>query len=381
MRYQFSAFLVALRMQLRSWKTWILLLLLPGVTWILSAALPAQAVVSPVQVGVCLPAEGAEEFWQRLDAKSGTVTTFVKADRQTIIGKVSTGQWDCGIALAEDFAQRAEQMDTKKIVTLYIGEASAVYPVVREIVSACLIDVMGEGIAEEYLQEEGFVQTHLKVEPLPAQERVEVKLSTVDGRQLDALELSADTSGRVIKGVLGIILTIWMCLAAVDLGRWLEQPGVQRFAPLRTMTQRLLPQIAASVLPVLCSAGLSVWLCGGNGQALLAMGAYLLTMCAWLPILARLRAVWSAMPVLMPFVPVICLVFSPVILDLSVLVPAIGPVAERMPLTLYLYAAEGNGLCMLRLLLTALIGMLLSVLWDHAAKGRGRIASEERVLS
>lgn len=368
MKYMWNSFLLALSLQLRSWKTWILFLLLPGVTWMLSAALPAQAIVSPVQVGVCLPEQGAEVFWESLERKSGTVTTFIPAEEETIIGKVSTGQWDCGIVLPQDFSDRVEDMDTDELVQLYIGEASTVYPVVREIVAACLIDVLGEGIAREYLEEESFLKQELRVEPLPMEDRVGIRMSTLDGRELNVLQMSENTSGRVIMGIVAIVLTIWMCLSAVDLGRWLEQPGVVRFAPLRTTTQRLLPQILASALPILCSAGICLCIYTKGIWILMPLLAFLMAMCAWLLVIARSKTIWSAMPVLMPFVPVLCLVLSPIILDFSAMVPAIGFVADWMPLTLYLYGAEGKLQCVLTLLLLALLGAVVSVVLDLAVK-------------
>ena len=364
MRYQIRAFRLALHMQLRSWKTWILLLLLPGVTWSLSAALPAQAVVSPVQVGVCLPDEGAEAFWEALENRSGTVTTFIQADEDTIIGKVTTGQWDCGIVLPEDFARRVEEMDTHELIGLYISDSSTVYPIVRETVAACLISAAGEGIAKEYLEEQGFAKTELEVKPLSEDERVDIQMSTVDGRELDALALSEDTSGRIVMGILGIVLTIRMLLTAVDLGRWLEQPCVVRMAPLRSTTQRLLPQILASVVPVFVSAGVSVCIYSKSLQILLPLAAYLLAMCAWLPVLARTKGIRSAVPILMPFVPVLCLVLSPIILDPGAMIPAMGQISKWLPLTLYLDAAEGNLRCAAVLLQIALVGMLLCPVLD-----------------
>lgn len=375
MSYQWNAFLIALYMQLRSWKTWLLVLLLPLTAWGMTVALPAEDVVSPVKVGVALPEEGGEEFWEALQSRSGTITTFIEADKDTIIGKVTTGQWDCGIVLPDDFAQRAENMDTTALIDIYTSEGSTMYPLIRETAAACLINVIGEGIARDYLVNNGIDASTLEVKELEASDRVQVNMTTLDGKQLDAIELSGNTTGRVIRGVLAIVLMIWILLTAVDLGRWLEQPGVSRFAPLRSTTERLLPRIVASMLPVLISSAVSVFIYSGKLTEFLPLAVYLLTMCAWLLVIARVYKIWSAMPVLMPFVPVLCLVFSPIILDFSAMIPGLNYINRWMPVTLYLYAAEGDLLNLLVLLLMAAAGVMLSVMLDHRHKANRKAAN------
>ena len=52
----------------------------------------------------------------------------------------------------------------------------------------------------------------------------------------------------------------------------------------------------------------------------------------------------SALPVLTPFVPVAGLLLAPVLLDLSLLFPALRPVIWWNPITLYLRACQGSWL-------------------------------------
>ena len=86
--------------------------------------------------------------------------------------------------------------------------------------------------------------------------------------------------------------------------------------------------------------------------------------------LARRRPLWTALPALLPFVPVLGLLLSPVLLDLSLVFPALGPVIRWNPVTLYLRACGGSwgdGL-----LLAAGGGAILALLW--AAERRPRTA-------
>ena len=93
----------ALRAQAASWRTWLLLLLLPALTFGARLALPAEEAATPVQVGVVLPARGGEEFWDRLDRRSGLVVTFRQAAADQAERQVAAGRWDCALGLREDF--------------------------------------------------------------------------------------------------------------------------------------------------------------------------------------------------------------------------------------------------------------------------------------
>ena len=152
MRFQWNTFQTALNLQLRAWKTWLFVLLLPALVWLLLAALPERERGAPVQVGVSLPEEGGEAFWALLEERGGVVVTFIRADEDAIAAKVASGQWDCGLLLPEDFRERLEALDTGRLVTLCVGDGSTVYPLVRETAAACLAELLSPGIAREYLR-------------------------------------------------------------------------------------------------------------------------------------------------------------------------------------------------------------------------------------
>ena len=68
MRYPWTAFLLALRAGLRDLRFWgvFLLALAAGGVFRWTANAPAEA---SIQVGVSLPAQGGEDFWQALSAR------------------------------------------------------------------------------------------------------------------------------------------------------------------------------------------------------------------------------------------------------------------------------------------------------------------------
>ena len=328
-------------------RAWVLLLLLPLLTFGAGRLLPAEEVSTPVQVGVVLPEEGGGEFWSRLEARSGLVVTFHETGLDRARRQVAAGQWDCALVLPEDFKERLDRRDVYQLFTLLIGPGSTVYPMVRETVSACVAECISPNMAERYLLDSGItgeedledIRPRLQ-ETLLEQDRVLISMETADGRPLDPFSLADSGVNNLLSGLTAILLLIWALLTAMDLGRWLDSPLARRLVPLRGTMLLLLPRLAAAMLPALCSGALA--LLAVDRSYILPLIPYLLFWGAAALALARLRPLWGALPAVLPFVPVLGLLLSPVLLDLSLLFPSLGPVIRWMPVTLYLRACGGS---------------------------------------
>lgn len=371
MRYFFYGLLAAFGAQLRNAKTWIVLLLMPLVIWGISAALPPQELMAPVQVGVAFPEEGGEAFRQALMERSGTVVTFIPADEQTIIGNVSTAKWDCGLVLRQDFDARISQLETDSLIRVYVSEGSAAYPLVMETAAACLAKTASPEIAEQYLQ-----QNDIPVQELPFDQTVqglEVVMTTSDGSALDAVSLSGDTSARVLYGIVAILLLVWCLLASGDLGRWCGSGAALRLRAVRGVTAVLLPRGAAALLPVWIVTGAALALARGSLMPLVSLGAYLMLLGTGMLLAARYKPVWAAMPVVMPFVPVVCLLLSPVVFDVSMWLPGLRGISSVMPVTMYLRACEGGVGEIWKMLAAAAVLGALSLLADRFGKMKKRV--------
>ena len=350
MNFSLTLFKAALLSRLTGWRTWLLLLLLPAVTFGARALLPAEEVSTPVQVGVVLPEEGGDAFWARLEARSGLVVTFHSADLAYAEGQVAAGRWDCALVLPQDFENRLARLEVDHLFTLLTGPGSAVYPMVRETVSACVAELISPDMAEEYLLDSGIVDAdrldNLRPrlhEVLLDQDRVLISMESLDGRPLDPLSLADSGVSNLLSGLAAILLLIWALLTAMDLGRWLDAPFARRLRPLRGTSVLLLPQLGAALVPALCAGALALLAVDHPLPCILALLPYLLFWGAAILLLARLRPVWSALPAVVPFVPVLGLLLSPVLLDLSLLFPALSPVIRWNPVTLYLRACGGAG--------------------------------------
>ena len=339
----------ALRAQVGSWRSWVLLALLPLMTFGVRTALPAREASAPVQVGVVLPRRGGEAFWDRLEARGGLVTAFVLADEDEAVRQVAAGRWDCALILPEDFEDRLARRDTYQLFTLLTGPGSTAYPLVRETAAACVAQLAAPGMAEDYLihsgvldQEEAEAARPRLEEELLDQERVLVNMETADGRALEPLELAEDGVDALLAGLTAVVLLVWTLFTAMDLGRWLDSPFARRLLPLRGKTALLLPRLVGALAPALGSGALALLALDRPWACAPPLIAYLLFWGAAALALARLPAVWNALPVLMPFAPAAALLLSPVLIDLSLLFPALAPVVRWSPVSLYLGACAGR---------------------------------------
>ena len=344
-----AAFAGGLAARMRDWRTWVLLVLTPLIAFGALRLAPPEEVSAPVRVGVVLPETGGGAFWEKLQARSGLAVTFLKSTPDQARRQVALGRWDCALVLPEDLEARLAEGDTGELFTLLTGPGSAVYPLVRETAAACVAECVSPAIAEKYLLSSGITAA----EDLPAvrprleevlldQDRVLVSLETADGRLLDPLALAGGGVSGLVSGLTAILLLIWALLAAMDLGRWLDSPFARRLAPLRGTTALLLPRLAGAAVPALCAGALALWAAADPLACVSALVPYLLFWGAAALLAARRRPLWSALPVLTPFVPAAGLLLSPVLLDLSLLFPALGPAVRWNPVSLYLRACGGH---------------------------------------
>lgn len=339
----------ALRAQAGSWRSWVLLALLPLMTFGVRAALPAQEASAPVQVGVVLPRRGGEAFWERLEERGGLVTAFLRAEKDEAVRQVAAGRWGCALVLPEDFEERLARRDTYRLFTLLTGPGSAAYPLVREAAAACVAQLTAPGVAEDYLIDSGVLDPEEAAaarprleEELLDQERVLVRMETADGRALAPLEVAQGGVDTLLAGLTAVVLLVWALFTAIDLGRWLDSPFARRLLPLRGRMALLLPRLAGALAPALASGALGLLALERPWACIPALIPYLLFWGALGLALAQVPAAWNALPVLMPFAPAAALLFSPVLADLSLLFPALAPAVRWSPVSLYLGACAGR---------------------------------------
>lgn len=351
MRFILFGMLTNLTRRLRSFRGWLALLLIPALVLTVNRAVPARELTAPVQVGVCLPETGGQEFWDLLRQRSGTVLTFVPASESEIEARVAAGHWDCGIVLPEDFAERLEQLKLDGLFTLRTGPGSAVYPLVRETVSACVAQLVSPAMAWEYLEESGLLagirdqaaaRERLN-QVLDASDRVMVTMTTPTGAPLKALALADSGIRNVLCWLVSCLMLIWLLLGATELGSWMAAPGTARMAPLQGKASRMLIRMGPEALLAALSGSVTLGLLGFGPVAWAAVWAYALFWMAASMLLARVPAIAGALPVLMPFAAALSLLCA------GLLVRG-ASWTDWMPVRLFLEGCGGDAGAVLTLL-------------------------------
>lgn len=347
MRFFLQCFVSDLYSQLRSWRNWLMILILPLMTAALMLGIPKEEMAAPVQVGVVLPEGQGEAFWEHLSARSDAVVSFLLCDEATMRARVATGRWDCGMILHEEFDQRLAKLDTDEVITFFTGPGSTVYPVVQETAAAAVLDLISEDMALDYMARNGIEDVY-HLEELDSDSRVLVSLQTRTGESMIPVELAQQQLGGILLGCLGLVLLIWALFGAMDLGKWITQPSVKRFLMIRDSRVLLLSRGAAMLCVSLIGGAMAVCLLPQRLPALLALIPYLLSIWALALLLSRAKALWSALPSLMSGVTVLSVLTSPILFDLSGLHPALDAVMDWLPLNLFLRAAQADDNALLR---------------------------------
>lgn len=378
MRFLLTAFHVRFQQNLRLPRNWLILLLLPVLTLCLMLALPGDDVSAPVQVGVALLDPDADVLWELLEQRSGTVLTFHLCDPDSIDRNVATGKWDCGIVIADDFSHRIKTLDTDKLFTIRIAEGSVIYPLVQETVSACVAELIKRPMAEQYLAQSGIVSDPELPEirerldaQLGVEDRVMVSMRTFDGARLQAFDLSTNGVRNILRWGICVSLLIWLLLSAVDLGRWSAQTATKRIFAVRSATSVMCAHMAADSLSVLLAGCIGMLILGDGLAGCCAVGCYVLFLCCLSILLAHLPSIWQSLPILPPFLLVISLLLSGVLLDYSAMFPSLASVVRWMPVSLFMGLCSGGWSCSYPLLLAGFLFLmgayLLDVLKKHYA--------------
>lgn len=326
----------------------------PG-SWVLAAMLLALTVgtilaanpgeSATVRVGLVLPERGAEKLERLLLQRGGDAVEFIVTDEETANRKVLAGSWDCAIVVDKKFDRRVESLELDGIVTVVISPASTVYPLVKETVAACVMELISPDVAREFLEDSGIPAQSLdeRLEEIgKTARRVDVKLRTLDGEPLSMPAMAHTGIQFALRGLVAVMSLVWGLYLTVDLGRWLETGWAGRLRTVRTTTELLLPELAAGLLPLLLWGCVVLPWLGGGLWSLPAYGGLLAVLLGIGSVIPRLPSVWRSIPVTLPFFAIGSLVLEPVLVDVSTLFPTISRVTRWLPVTLCVRGCQGS---------------------------------------
>lgn len=361
--------------RMRNIKFWVILLLLPALILTVQIVLPKESAAAPVQIGVALPESGGEAFWELLEDRSGTVMSFIQADPDIIDRNVASGKWDCGLILPEDFAQRVEDLDTYRLITLRIGAGSVVYPLVQETVASCMSILSSGQIAESYLLSSGIVadranlpSVSVPTDPREGVKQVQIHMHTPDGAQMDALNIAESGIKDLLLWVICGFMLVWMLMRGADLGAMRNSGTIRRMRPVRSTTVILAGFAGADWIGLCVSAMIAMTILGANLTCYIAIVVFGFFLYTFALFAAHFPAIWKSIPVFPPFVVLISLLFAGALVDMGTLLPKLSPVISWLPGKLYMDICHGNIMACLPLLGASGVFILVSIILDRIKK-------------
>lgn len=362
----------------------IALLLCPVVILAGLMLMPEEDRQAEVLVGVAFAREDetTQALWESLEKQNGDLVTFCRADPEEIERKVAAGQWECGFLFPEDLSGRMDDGDWEELVTLVATESSLLYRPVAEQVTAALLEQGWDEIGEGYLEELGIpgeITAPLR-EVLPEEDWVAIEILSVGGSAVSGETKDVIPYESLLTGIVGLWLFMAALLAGGELHGWLRSPYARYSLPGTGLWGLLLPKwVVLSLAGLIAGLG-GLLLAGASGRAVLGLGLYVPVLSLLSLWLALLPVTEKGLPVLLPVVPLASAVLSPLLVDVSRMVPALEPVSCCLPLTGYLRFVRGEGAGLLLVQLAGIGSALLifSFLWKRKEARAGEAIKGER---
>lgn len=377
MRFFFAGLRLQLVRLLRQKAIALCLLLLPLLVLAMGLLLP-DAEQNIIKVGILLPEDSAraERIWNRLLEYSDPQIRFVRADSEDQVREMVAGRaWECGYMFPENLDERLTAGGYQRLITRVMSPASmplfAGWTLSSVVVEECVSD-----IALGYLVESGLLASE-SIENIPP------FAGGIDGGkpvlslQMEEMEGSTEggagaslTGATLARGVMALLLFLVAYLCAVRHRDDMGSGFFTRLSPYVPSAQLFLPSLGASGLLLLVAGALAVCLgrvfFPNHFSSLPAEGLLLLLYLASLTGFAFLLSVVvknrEVLITALPFWMILCLLLSPILLDIGQWIPAARWLDILLPPALYLRAAAGSADAPWQMGLMAVLSFLAGLL-------------------
>lgn len=379
-----ASLLLNLKRHMRRISTLAILLCLPLLVVILGLLLPATGGEKTIIAGVLLPENdpAAAQFMQQLEKYSTSQLRFEQAEsRPQLENKVAGGEWECAYILASDFGSRVQNVNLNGMFICVTSPASTLNTALNWSITASLLDISAPEIAARYLDKSGILsqENQQELDSLIDKYFVDNGQLDLEIRQISGVPLPEGGTARLTgallaRGLIALVLFLFSWLCAVHFSEDLASGFFIRLTPYVHPAELYFSAYTAATLLSALAGGLSVAAAGivfpgWFGSPLLETASllfYLFLLAGFSFLLSVLISRRDTLIAALPFALIACLLLSPVLVDISLYLPAAGYAALLLPPTYYLRAVGGSPvfLWIMSLLGTCLlaVGLLLQKL-------------------
>lgn len=317
----------------------------PGITTTdLSSELPAAPGTQPDLRYAPLPEELPDDMAISADAASfltlakrlcqyeGLYTFYLCSSEQEVYDAVAANQAECGYIFPDDLYEELLDNNIEELVTTVASPSTTMLPVINETVYSMIFEELALDALKQYLTEDSAVSEGYGIlfdnkDIEEAYNRYLLGDSVFhfeyNGRPEDYHLMVSSALLSPIRGLLSILMLLSAFSGAVSYYKLSENPVFHR------MKVRIISIIVPVLytLPVMLLCILFGHLSTGLFKELLMLilygtacilGTLLLTLCI------KKRVIFIS---ILPILTLACLIFTPVFIDISVLVPALKPLS------------------------------------------------------
>ena len=317
-----------------------------------------------------------------------------------LAGYVAAGTWECGYVLPADLKERIKDGDYEGLITRIDSPSTSLGVLINEPVSAALLDICARQIAIDYIGEAGILPPELwaaldqtperRRGPMPEPESddayaqymaeyvaeyieelktrhfhparlIRADVEYVGSGSISDLSTGASigtagasntnvssnsTLSALLRGLVALFLFLFICLCSLLLIGDRQSGFYSRLAPYAKPSTMYLPFIAAAALIVGLTGFFTLFLANhsfpgffiGVGPEALCLLLYLVYLSSLSYFIAAFLRRQEVLTAFLPLMLTACLIFCPVLIDLSVYLPQLATVSAIMPPTFYLRA-------------------------------------------
>lgn len=308
---------------------------------VMSIAIPAQ---NNCFVGICnIQGHDAEKMVNILEDSDSIFEFRRYTDEAEMRQDILSGKIECGFSFSEDFQEKLGTLDVENCLSYIETSFSTKGKVARETVYTAFLQILGEQILKESLDDiYGSYDEELLKELLAKnQEYLDSdQVFQIKEQRVETVANGSTSSDQTypIQGLIGLFLFGIMFL---EHGRKFE-PEKRRVLAVLTPKEQCIFQVLGSfaVVSIAAFVGL-IWIfCSsasrGTGIEILFMVLYLLYCWLWIWVIGRLFQSQTTFMVWTVTMIVIQMLICPVFIDLSVYIQALDYIKYLFPLGIYI---------------------------------------------
>ncbi|MDL2218209.1 ABC transporter permease [Christensenellaceae bacterium OttesenSCG-928-M15] len=363
MKLFFSAAMMQLKRLLKQYAVLACFLCIPLIT--LGLGLMARSGEDPARmnIGVYLPPSDpmSERVYESLLHFSDGELMIARMESETeLMDKVAAGILDLGYVFPENMEERLLNGRYSRMITRVASPASpeliTAWPITYVITSAVLENFAPQ-LAVSYLEEKGITSPEDRPEVfLMAEDTIDMGqlmdvavVSVRDDTLQPEMSSTVLTGASLVRGLIALMLLVFAYIMAVRFRSDMQSGFFARISPyMRPSALFFASFLAAALLCVVTGVVSLIFAHGAFPHAfsgIVKEAGLLLVYAAYLSCFAfAICSLFSYAKLVgaMPFVLIACLVFCPIVIDVSGFVPVVGVVSFLLPPTLYLRAAAGQ---------------------------------------